>query len=453
MNSDPKDRLVSWKEISVHLGIDERTCQRWEKKYKLPIRRINPTTKSRVFAYKTELDSWRERMSGPNGSFRPADSEGQKAPGTERTGYGFLIWAVGALVILGGALTLILAHPFADRKPADFRIDGSVLIITDKAGHEVWRHDTGLENLQDEKYYRVRFQKDARIIENGMPLTLGPLLIIKDFDRDGRIEVLFAPMTTDDLRSGQLILFDVRGQIRWTHAPGPSVRVGNRDFLGEYVTAFVEARDLDGDGRDEIIWCSHSRGEYPTRTLFLDTADRILGEYWNAGQINEIEFADLNRDGREEILLGGQNEEYQRPCFIVLDSGDMKGCSPQSAAYRFADGLPGREKFYLLFPITTVDQLAGPGITFDLLDVIGGQAIELTTSVSGIQYYFDYAMRLIKTTAADVSERIYREYTRDGQIREPFDKARIENELSAGIRYLDGRTGQWVNRPAMSHPW
>ena len=58
MNSNPPDRLVSWKEISAYLGIDERTCQRWEKKYGLPVRRIDPATKSRVFAFKTELDEW-----------------------------------------------------------------------------------------------------------------------------------------------------------------------------------------------------------------------------------------------------------------------------------------------------------------------------------------------------------------------------------------------------------
>jgi len=453
MNSNPPDRLVSWKEISAYLGIDERTCQRWEKKYGLPIRRIDPATKSRVFAFKTELDEWRERMSGLNGSFREDKNNGRPAPAADRTGRPFLFWAAGVFVILGGALILLLAHPFADRKPADFRIDGPFLVILNEAGHELWRYNTELGNLRDDKYYRSRFQKDLLVTEDNLTSTIEPLLIIKDFDRDNHREVLFAPTTTDDLKSGQLILFDDRGEKRWTHAPGPAIRVGNRDFLGEYATAFVEARDLNGDGREEIIWCSHARGEYPTRTLLLDAANRTLGEYWNAGQFNEIGFADLNRDGREEILLGGQNEEYHRPCFVVLDSRDMKGSSPQSPAYQFPDSSPGREKYYMLFPITAVDRLAGPGITFDLLDVIGGQAIELTSSVSGIQYYFAFSLNLIKTTATDVFEKIYGEKVREGHIREPFDKGRIENELSAGIRYFDGQSGKWVSRAAMSHPW
>jgi len=109
MNSNPPDRLVSWKEISAYLGIDERTCQRWEKKYGLPVRRIDPATKSRVFAFKTELDEWRERMSGLNGSFREDKNNGRPAPAADRTGRPFLFWAAGVFVILGGALILLLA--------------------------------------------------------------------------------------------------------------------------------------------------------------------------------------------------------------------------------------------------------------------------------------------------------------------------------------------------------
>jgi hypothetical protein len=186
MSSDPKDHLVSWKEISAHLGIDERTCQRWEKKYGLPVRRIDPATKSRVFAYKTELDDWQERMSGGTGSIGKDIPATRPAIPIKRSAKAAWTRAAGILMVLGCVLTFILARPFGVRTPADFRIEGSALIITDKAGRELWRHDTGLENLLDEKAYRLRFQKDVRITENERTSTLEPFLIIKDFDRDGR---------------------------------------------------------------------------------------------------------------------------------------------------------------------------------------------------------------------------------------------------------------------------
>jgi anti-sigma-K factor RskA len=53
-----KNLLSSWKEIAAYLDMDERTCRRWEKKFDLPIHRLDKTPKSRVFAYREELDGW-----------------------------------------------------------------------------------------------------------------------------------------------------------------------------------------------------------------------------------------------------------------------------------------------------------------------------------------------------------------------------------------------------------
>jgi hypothetical protein len=446
-------QLVSWKEISSYLGIDERTCQRWEKKYGLPIRRIDAARKSRVFAYKTELDDWRNKMSEPNGSFREPSAEVRPSSAVHRSSRSLILWGVGVLGLLGGLLALILIRPFADRTPFDFRIEGSRLVITAPSGRTLWSFETKLENLQNEAYYRDRFQKDSVVTDEVKAWTHEPLLLIKDFDRDGRREVLFAPATTDDLKAGQLMLFNDRGERRWTHLPPPPIRIGSQEFPGEYVTSFVEGRDLDGDGRLEIVWSLHSRGEFPTLTILLDPADRVLGEYWNAGQFNEVDFADLNGDRREEIILAGQNNEYGRPCLVVLSAGNMKGGSPQSPAFRFAGVDSGQELFYILFPLTAVDTLSAPGITFDLLVVLDDGTLQLTSSVSGIQYDFDISLHLIKATATHNFERIYNERVREGRIRESFQKEKIESELRAAIRYLDGRTGQWTDRVAMSHGW
>jgi hypothetical protein len=53
------DRLNSWKEISIYMGRDIVTCIKWERLYRLPIYRIDPqSNRSRVFAYKPELEQW-----------------------------------------------------------------------------------------------------------------------------------------------------------------------------------------------------------------------------------------------------------------------------------------------------------------------------------------------------------------------------------------------------------
>jgi hypothetical protein len=70
------DLLEGWKAIADHLDKTERTVQRWEKTRALPVRRLkagSPEEQSRVFAYKSELDTWwQERLSLPDeiGDFR-----------------------------------------------------------------------------------------------------------------------------------------------------------------------------------------------------------------------------------------------------------------------------------------------------------------------------------------------------------------------------------------------
>jgi TolB-like protein/tetratricopeptide (TPR) repeat protein len=51
-------KLVSWKEISAHLGREVRTVQRWERTEGLPVHRHEHLKKSTVYAYAGELDAW-----------------------------------------------------------------------------------------------------------------------------------------------------------------------------------------------------------------------------------------------------------------------------------------------------------------------------------------------------------------------------------------------------------
>jgi len=54
-----QERLNSWKEISIYVNREIRTCYRWAKELNFPVRRIDEkSVRSRVFAYKNEIDDW-----------------------------------------------------------------------------------------------------------------------------------------------------------------------------------------------------------------------------------------------------------------------------------------------------------------------------------------------------------------------------------------------------------
>src|ERR1700704_197435 len=55
------DRLDSWKEIALYLNRDVRTVRRWEKNQGLPVRRHQHQKGASVFAYRSEIDVWRQQ--------------------------------------------------------------------------------------------------------------------------------------------------------------------------------------------------------------------------------------------------------------------------------------------------------------------------------------------------------------------------------------------------------
>jgi hypothetical protein len=64
MNTDqhtdqPETPLESWKEIAAYLQRNAVTARRWEKEEGLPVHRHSHKSRSSVYAYPSEIDSWR----------------------------------------------------------------------------------------------------------------------------------------------------------------------------------------------------------------------------------------------------------------------------------------------------------------------------------------------------------------------------------------------------------
>ena len=77
-----RDVLESWKEIAAYLGRSVRAAQLWEKEENLPVHRHQHDKQGTVFAYRDELDRWRESRTTPPGpppphlvSFEPVAPE------------------------------------------------------------------------------------------------------------------------------------------------------------------------------------------------------------------------------------------------------------------------------------------------------------------------------------------------------------------------------------------
>ena len=77
MTARPDDRLDSWKEIAAYLGRSVRTVRRWEAEEGLPVHRQMHRALGNVYAFRSEVDRWREDADRAK---RPAEPAAPSAP-------------------------------------------------------------------------------------------------------------------------------------------------------------------------------------------------------------------------------------------------------------------------------------------------------------------------------------------------------------------------------------
>jgi len=451
----PKE-FISWKEIAAHLGVDERTCRRWEEELGLPIRRIGSSSHARVFARREELDEWRKRISNNLRSEKDhlrdpilsKNEEGKRIRGAPNRH----ILILAPLVILALVSIFIFSFALVGNNPADFHIEKSRLSILNIKGRDLGRFNTGLENLGDDIFYRDHFQTKKET-ENPAFIRNMPLLIIEDLDDDGSPEILFAPWTSDGLHVGNIYCLDKTGKIKWEVKTGRELKFGRNTYSKDFVPSGIGVCDLNDDGFKEVVFITHSQKQFPTKISLISAKGEELSEYWNAGQINDYGFADLNNDGITEIILGGQNNSYEQPCLIVLDPRTMKGLSPHSEDHRCLDLEKGTEKYYVRIPLPPVDKLFCPGIAISKIDILRDILIQGLTTCSGLTYTFDKDLNLIDISLSHFFINQYNEGYRENKLRVPFDSNRILDDLESRVLYHEGTADAWTKTPAMSNRW
>ncbi len=184
-----------------------------------------------------------------------------------------------------------------------------------------------------------------------------PMILIRDLDGDGRREVLFSFQTRSEDGEGILVCLDDKGVERWRFEAGRELTLASRAFRREYRVFGFDVEDYDADGALEVLAISVHKPDWPCQVVLLDARGKPEGEYWNAGYLMEAKLGDVDGDGVKELVLGGVNNEYARGCVVVFEPGAMSGGSPQEdPGYRWLDAGPGSEAAYILFPKTDVHE-------------------------------------------------------------------------------------------------
>ena len=101
---DPRGRrLESWKEIAAYLRRDVTTARRWEKQERLPIYRLQHSKLGSIYAYTSELDSWRDKQALGGATDSPAAEADHQPTKIWRARRGLLVGGVVLVGLLAGA--------------------------------------------------------------------------------------------------------------------------------------------------------------------------------------------------------------------------------------------------------------------------------------------------------------------------------------------------------------
>jgi hypothetical protein len=430
-DDNPKGQLLnSWKEIAACLGVTVRSAQRWEQTAGMPVYRQGTGNKARVFAYSEELLRWRDASGGPAEQPDPA-----APPAARRWRLWYGLAAGLALALAAGGIAW-RAGFFRRPVPADWAVERSVLTISDAAGKPLWQKR--FPNLNPT--YNTEPQDKV---------------MIADIDGDGRKEVLFNHFTNNPAEAnGSLFCFDDSGRLRWEARFGAPKTFGSRSFAQNFRGALLRLVTVDGKPRlltvaNHYIW-------YPSQVALLDPATgRVLEEYWHPGAIYHCLLRDLDGDGRDDVILGAINNPgtgLGHAALAVLAVPFSRAPRrPSASPDPFPPITGGGEVAYVLFPRPDVNTVRGvlPLIGEMGIDPMQRIVVRITMPEGVVVYYLDFKLNVLECRFSDGFTPLHNLLQHQGLLDHPLT-GREMSTLGKVVRFSAAPDG---NDPGLEKLW
>ncbi len=240
--------------------------------------------------------------------------------------------AIAAIGIVGYFCIRMLA---ADNRPQLGRLDGTTLTIMNAEGKELWRK-TFPEGFTADWY----FEKDP-----------GTRIWFGDLEGKGHTSVLFLYTPADQQsHSSMLICYSDRGKEKWRWTPGRELPELNGS-PGTFRTAALGVLKATDKRPLRIVVSSVHNIWWPSQIALLDANGKTVSEYWHSGALTYMILADLDGDGRQEIVATGVSEYDHQGTLVVLDPDRVFGASTEVRPEFQIHGMGvAQERLRLLFP-------------------------------------------------------------------------------------------------------
>jgi hypothetical protein len=266
---------------------------------------------------------------------QPASQQQQPTPPPSLARLLKLTTAIAFIGIVGYVAVRIIT---ADNKPQFGRMDVSTLTIFNAEGKELWR-----------KSFPDGFGPDWYYAHG-----IASRIWFGDLEGKGRTSVLFiySPASSPlSPHSATLICYSDRGEEKWRWTPGRELPelAGSPPTYKIYALAVLKATEKKPP---RIVVSSQHDPWWPDQIALLDSNGKTISEYWHSGGLISMVLADLDGDGREEIIAAGTANGYDHQAtLVVLDPDRVFGASTEVRPEFQIHGMGvAQERLRLLFP-------------------------------------------------------------------------------------------------------
>jgi hypothetical protein len=240
-----------------------------------------------------------------------------------------------AIAVIGIVGYLSIRILTVHEQPKFWRLEGSALVIMNGDGKEVWR-----------KVFPEGFASDGPY-EKGLSTRIW----FGDLEGKGQTSVLFVYLPgSQQSRSSTLICYSDRGKEKWRWTPGrdlPEMKGSPATFR----TAALGVLKATEKRPPRIVVSSIHDPWWPCQVAILDSSGKTVSEYWHSGHLAFMALADLDGDGKEEIVATGINNGYLQATLVVLDPDRVFGASTEVRDKFQIHGMGvAQERLRLLFP-------------------------------------------------------------------------------------------------------
>ncbi len=321
-----------------------------------------------------------------------------------------IIAAMAAVVILAIAVYLLVRTLIVADRPVSARLDGSTLIVVNAKGQDLWRK-AFTDGFSTEYYSK----------------GLAPRTWFGDLDGDAApmsSSCTSPPQSPVPLLNADLLLKRGQGEMALESRPG--VARSRRDSCDIRDGCFRSAESGPWTPA-RIVVSSHHTPWYPNQIAIVSADGKTVSEYWHSGQFYFMTLADLDGDGRQEILASGVNNGYHLATLVVLDTDRVFGASTETVRPEIQIHGMGaaQERIRLLFPRSDLNKAVAkynwgqePTVEHSMISYPVAECESHPACF--IWYQFDSNFHLLWARAGDTFLYAHAEFYRNDKANHPF---------------------------------